>query len=88
MTGDEAIMSALNSIIDKTPNGEQKKYKIGTAIILMLKRIKLRDLMMKQIKATELWKRYVRSRKRNKKYRCCNMCCRSIRLGYKKSFKE
>lgn len=26
--------------------------------------------------------------KNNKKHRCCNMCCRGIRLGYKKSFEE
>lgn len=63
-SGDEAIMSALNAIINKTPNTEQKKFKIGTAIILMLKRVKLRELMIKQIKATELWKRYVRQQKK------------------------
>ena len=63
VSGDAAIMLALTDIINKTPDGIQKDYKMGLAIILMLKRVKLRELMMKQIKATTLWSRYVRQQK-------------------------
>ncbi len=61
---DEPIMLALNEIINKTPNGTQKDYKKGMAIILMLKRLKIKDLMKKQIKATQIWTSYITGEKK------------------------